>query len=66
MQLANFSEEPIINTKLKACGNIGANDGEELWAIDQYDGDGINIYQSFLYSSEFEYDHDCRIMGLTE
>jgi hypothetical protein len=69
----NEEEEPIVNTYLKAEGYVGNNpeyfdlgyEGEnDLWVIDQYDEDGEEFYQSFLYTSQFEYKQDCKILGL--
>ena len=69
----NEEEEPIIFTHLKAEGYVGNNpnyfdlglEGEDdTWAIDQYDEDGVDLYQSFLYTSEYEYEQDCEILGL--
>lgn len=68
----NEEDEPLINTYLKAEGYIGNRPtdfkGEfhedDTWAIDQYDEDGEIVYQSFLYTSQFEYEQDCKILGL--
>lgn len=69
----NEKEEPMINTYLKAERYVGNNpeyfdlglEGEDdTWAIDQYDEDGEEFYQSFLYTSQFEYEQDCKILGL--
>lgn len=68
----NEEEEPLIFTRLKPCGYVGnrpldCNDEfheDDTWAIDQYDEDGETVYESFLYSSQFEYYEDCNILGL--
>ena len=70
----NEEEEPLIFTYLVASGYVGnrPNDFEgdfhedDTWAIDQWDEDKEVLYQSFLYSSEFEYKQDCEILNLQE
>ena len=66
----NEKDEPLIFTYLKACGYVGNNVAEEYeddtWAIDQLEEDGETVYQSFLYTSEYEYKQDCEILGLTK
>lgn len=63
--------EPIISTNLVAVGYVGNRPSDfvgehedDTWAIDQYDEDGETIYQSFLYTSEYEYNEDCKLLGL--
>ncbi len=63
--------EPMIFTCLKPCGYVGNRPTEcddlhedDTWAIDQYDEDGEILYQSFLYTSESEYNEDCKILQL--
>ncbi len=68
----NEEDEPLICTYLKAEGYVGNRpkdyDGEfhedDTWAIDQWDEDKEQVYQSFLYTSEYEYNQDCEILGL--
>jgi len=64
--------EPIINTRLMACGYVGNRPidfkgvfhEDDTWAIDQYDEDGEQSYVSFLYVSESEYEEDLKILGI--
>lgn len=59
--------EPIIFTHLYADGYIGKFKGEhedDTWAIDQYCEDKEDLLGSFLYLSKFEYEQDCKILGL--
>lgn len=66
--------ESMMFTNLLACGYVGNRPSDfeggfhedDTWAIDQYDEDGEMVYESFLYTSEFEYNEDCKILGLTE
>ena len=68
----NEDEEPMMFTRLRPCGYVGNRPfdftgdfhEDDTWAIDQYDEDGEQIYESFLYTSEFEYEQDCKILGL--
>jgi hypothetical protein len=69
----NEEDEPIINTYLKAEGYVGNNPEyfdlgleaeDNTWAIDQWDEDEEVVYQSFLYTSQYEYEQDCKILGL--
>ena len=66
----NEEDEPLIFTYLKASGYVGNNIGEtnedDTWAIDQWDEDKEVVYQSFLYTSEYEYKQDCEILGLNK
>lgn len=65
-------DEPLIFTYLKAEGYIGNRPKgfigdfheDDTWAIDQWDEDKEVVYQSFLYTSEYEYKQDCEILGL--
>lgn len=63
--------EPMIFTNLKSEGYVGNRpsnfEGEhedDTWAIDLYDEDAEICICSFLYTSQFEYEEDCRILGL--
>lgn len=68
----NEEDEPILNTYLKAEGYVGNRPTDfeddihedDTWAIDQYDEDGEIVYQSFLYTSKYEYEQDCKILGI--
>jgi hypothetical protein len=59
--------EPILFTHLKAEGYVGGNTSYgkgDMWAIDQYDEDGVHITYSFLYDSEAEYLEDVNLLKL--
>jgi len=67
----NTEDEPMIFTHLKAEGYVGNRplvfEGEhedDTWAIDQYDEDKEYVIESFLYTSRFEYEQDCAILGI--
>ena len=55
-----FENENLVGMVLKPCGSI--NNEEESFAIDLYDSEE-NLIETFLYSSEFEYSEDIRILS---
>lgn len=61
--------EPILHTFLEPQGYVGNRpkccyDEDDTWAIDQFDEDGEIIYNTFLYTSENEYEQDCKLLNL--
>jgi hypothetical protein len=59
-------DQPLIYSFFHATGDISNEadeQGGEFYAIDVFNDDEVAIYQ-FLYNSLFEYEEDCRILGI--
>jgi hypothetical protein len=64
----NTDDQPLIYIFFQATGNVSneANEqGGESYAIEVFNDDGDLIY-SFIYNSLFEYEEDCRILGISK
>ena len=62
----NTDDQPLIYRFFQATGDVSNEadeQGGESYAIDVFNDDGVAIYQ-FLYNSLFEYEEDCRILGI--
>lgn len=63
--LADEENEPLMFQQLKSCGFVGNKESnDKSWCIDCYDEDGEMVINSFLYTSKYEYLHDCNLLGL--
>lgn len=64
----NDRDEPLMYRFIQATGNVSNEadeQGGESCAIEVFNDDSDLIY-SFLYSSLFEYEEDCKILGIGE
>ena len=62
----NTDDQPLIYRFFQATGDISNEadgQGGESYAIEVFNDDSDLIY-SFLYSSLFEYEEDCKILGI--